>query len=76
MKHLSQNKRIIVASLRLPEDLYQSIVGRVSMEAEDLDFSKFVRRAIRREMLNSGFSNIPKEQTPLEKHDNDSAVMR
>ena len=74
MKSLSQNKHTVVASLRLPEVLYRSIVGRVSMEAEDLDFSKFVRRAIRREMLNSGFPNIPKEQTPLEKPDDDNAV--
>lgn len=74
MKRLSQNKRIVVASLRLPKDLYQSIIGRVSIEAEDLDFSKFVRRAIRREMLNSGFSNIPKEQTPLKKPDDDNAL--
>ena len=74
MKRLSQNKRIVVASLRLPENLYQAIVGLVSMEAEDLDFSKFVRRAIRREMLNSGFSNIPNEPTPLKKPDNDNAV--
>lgn len=67
MKRLFRNKRIVVASLRLPEDLYQSIVGRVSIEAEDLDFSKFVRRAIRREMLNSGFPNIPKEQNTIGK---------
>lgn len=74
MKRLSQKKHIVVASLRLPKELYQAIVGRVSMGAEDLDFSKFVRRAIRREMLNSGFSNIPKEQTSLEKPDDDKAV--
>jgi len=67
MKRLPQNKRIVVASLRLPEDLYQSIVGRVSMEAEDLDFSKFVRRAIRREMLHSGFSNIHKRTNTIGK---------
>ena len=74
MKNHSQDKQIVVASLRLPKDLYQAIVGRVSMGAEDLDFSKFVRRAIRREMLNSGFSNIPKKQTPLEKPDDDKVV--
>jgi len=74
MKRLSRNKHIVVASLRLPEDLYRSIVGRVSMEAEDLDFSKFVRRAIRREMLNSEFPNMPKEQTQLEKPDDDNVV--
>lgn len=56
MQNSAQKQRIIVASLRLPADLYGAIMARVSINAEDLDFSKFVRRAIRREIQNSGFS--------------------
>lgn len=55
MRNYAQNRRIIVASLRIPEDLYEAIMRRVSINEEDLDFSKFVRRAIRREFQNSGF---------------------
>lgn len=33
-------------------------MARVSIDAEDLDFSKFVRRAIRREIENSGFNKV------------------
>ena len=48
-------KEIVVAAVRLPRTLYDSIMDRVHIDAEDIDFSKFVRRAIRREFENSGF---------------------
>jgi hypothetical protein len=56
MKYKVAKNNIVVACVRLPTDLYEAIMQRVSMHEEDLDFSKFVRRAIRREMKNSGFS--------------------
>lgn len=46
-KHCQTNKTVI-ATLRLPADLYALIRERV--RTEDIDFSKYVRRAIRREM--------------------------
>jgi hypothetical protein len=53
MKGKMSKNNLIVASLRLPADLHAAIMTKVSMEAEDLDFSKFVRRAIRHEFDNS-----------------------
>jgi len=53
MKHKRAKTDVIVVSLRLPTDLYKGILARVSMDTEDLDFSKFARRAIRREFENS-----------------------
>jgi len=50
-------KKTVVAALRLPEDLYIRVMEEV--ESEDLDFSKFVRRAIRKDMKLAGMRRIP-----------------
>lgn len=59
MRKPAQNQ-IVVAAIRLPRDLYEAIMARVHIDAEDIDFSKFVRRAIRREFENSGFAQFNK----------------
>jgi hypothetical protein len=53
MKHKTAKKDVIVVSLRIPTDLYEAILSRVAIDTEDLDFSKFARRAIRHEFENS-----------------------
>lgn len=59
MKKPAQTQNV-VAAVRLPRDLYEAIMERVHIDAEDIDFSKFVRRAIRREFENSGFGQFNK----------------
>jgi len=53
-------REIVVAAVRIPKNLYDAIMQRVHIDAEDIDFSKFVRRAIRREFEYSGFSRVDK----------------
>ncbi len=50
-------RKCVVAAVRIPEDLY--IIAQRQMELEDLDFSKLVRRAIRKELAASGI-DLPK----------------
>lgn len=48
-----QKKNMVIASFRLPEDLLCHLKERV--EEADLDFSKFIRHAVRREINSSKF---------------------
>ena len=52
----------VLVGISVPADLRQAIMDRVSINEEDLDFSKFVRRAIRREIQNSGFGEQGEQQ--------------
>lgn len=53
-----EKPRTVVASLRMPEDVYEQLMRRAV--EEDSDFSKLVRRAVRRELTNSGFARPEK----------------
>jgi hypothetical protein len=52
-------KKSIVAPLRIPEEIY--ILAMRRCDQEDLDFSKFARRAIRRDLERCGLlqSEVP-----------------
>jgi len=41
-----------VAAIRIPEEIYRAVMLQVVVE--DLDFSKFARRAIKRELAQAG----------------------
>jgi len=49
---MGSKRRHVVVSVRLPADIHKRALKKA--RREDLDFSKFIRRAIRKEMVNAG----------------------
>lgn len=61
MKYRERRDQGIVAAVRIPKDIYILAMQRV--HEEDLDFSKFVRRALRKELISAGILP-PEPRTP------------
>jgi len=56
MKYRQKQEKFIVASLRVPENIYVHAMKVIARE--DLDFSKLVRRALRRELENCSVEGV------------------